>query len=74
MTTHLVPQKLRGVVEKFEFSTGLGVIVADNENRYPFHCIAIADGTREIEVDTRVSFEVFPALAGRVEAVSIEKL
>lgn len=70
----MVPRRIKGVVEKFEFSTGLGVIIDENEIHYPFHCIAIADGTRDIEIDSRVSFEVFPALAGRLEAISVEKL
>ena len=39
--------------------------------RYPFHCTAIADGTRTIEVGTAVTFEVRPAGMGRWEATAI---
>jgi hypothetical protein len=61
-----------GVVIEFDEPRGLGTIDADGE-RYPFHCTALLDGTRTIEVGTAVTFEVRPAGMGRWEAARIER-
>jgi cold shock CspA family protein len=37
----------------------------------PFHCTAIADGTRRIDVGRRVAFAVAPGNLGRWEATAI---
>ena len=37
---------------------------------YPFHCIEIADGSRDIAVGTAVDFALLPKL-GRYEAADI---
>ena len=37
---------------------------------YPFHCIEIADGSRDIAVGTGVDFTLLPKL-GRYEAADI---
>ncbi|MEK7292817.1 MAG: cold shock domain-containing protein, partial [Actinomycetota bacterium] len=44
-----------GVVESFDAHRGLGYINAQGE-RFLFHCAEIADGTRDIAVNTQVSF------------------
>ena len=44
-----------GIVESFDLHRGLGFIVSNGE-RYLFHCAEIADGTRDIALNTRVSF------------------
>ena len=44
-----------GVVESFDPHRGLGTINAQGE-KYLFHCAEIGDGTRDIAVNTRVSF------------------
>ncbi len=44
-----------GVVESFDSHRGLGIIDAQSE-KYLFHCAEISDGTRDIAVDTQVSF------------------
>ncbi|MHB1090609.1 MAG: cold shock domain-containing protein [Ilumatobacteraceae bacterium] len=46
---------MHGVVESFDAHRGLGYIDADGE-RYLFHCAEITDGTRDIAVNTQVSF------------------
>ena len=46
-------------------------MTADDANVYPFHCTAIADGTRTIALETRVEFEVVPGRLGRWEAAAI---
>ncbi|MEK7295706.1 MAG: cold shock domain-containing protein [Actinomycetota bacterium] len=46
---------VHGVVESFDAHRGLGYINAQGE-RFLFHCAEIADGTRDIAVNTQVSF------------------
>ncbi|HEY5024397.1 MAG TPA: hypothetical protein VII76_05420 [Acidimicrobiales bacterium] len=53
---------------EFDEPRGLGVVRADDGQSYPFHCAAIADGTRNVELGTRVVFSVAPAHGGRDEA------
>ncbi len=60
---------LTGTVVEFDADVGLGAIDADGV-RYPFHCIEIADGSRDIAVGTEVTFDVLCKL-GRYEAASI---
>lgn len=59
-----------GEVVAFDAHAGLGEVRADSGVRYAFHCIAIADGSRTIEVGERVSFELL-AKMGRYEATAI---
>jgi cold shock CspA family protein len=61
-----------GVVESFDEARGLGTIRASNGAELPFHCTAIADGSRTIEVGKRVRFRVVPGVMGRWEATQIE--
>jgi cold shock CspA family protein len=63
-----------GVVEEFDESRGWGTIVADDGDVLPFHCTAIADGSRTVEAGRRVQFNVVPGLSGRWEAARIEKV
>lgn len=44
-----------GFVESFDTYRGLGTINAQGE-KYLFHCAEISDGTRDIAVNTQVSF------------------
>lgn len=60
---------MEGTVVEFDAEVGLGVVDSDGV-RYPFHCIEIADGSRDIEVGTVVSFEVIGKF-GRYEAADI---
>ena len=55
----------------FDERSGLGEIETDGE-RYPFHCTAIADGTRSIDVGAEVEFAVAPGAGGRWQAAEIE--
>lgn len=45
--------------------------VAASGRRWPFHCVAIADGSRHVEIGTRVRFVLGPAPTGVLEARSI---
>jgi cold shock CspA family protein len=60
-----------GVVAEFDEARGLGTIRADEGADLPFHCTAIADGTRTIPVGQRVAFAVVAGLVGRWEASEI---
>ncbi len=57
-----------GEVAEFDADRGLGTVAADDGRTLPFHCTAIADGSRQIDPGTRVSFVVFPGHLGRLEA------
>jgi cold shock CspA family protein len=65
---------LLGTVSAFDEARGLGEVVGDGAARWPFHCTAIADGTRTIAVGTRVAFEVRAGHLGRDEAVGLVSL
>jgi cold shock CspA family protein len=62
-----------GRVTEFDDHSGLGVVASDDGDEYPFHCIAIADGTRTIQVGTRVSFDV-EFHVKRLEGVNLRPL
>jgi len=57
-----------GVVAAFDEHRGLGTILADGGEEVPFHCTAIADGTRTIPVGRPVRFSVVAGRLGRWEA------
>jgi cold shock CspA family protein len=57
-----------GRVVEFDAEAGLGVVADAAGRRYPFHCTAIADGTRTIGIGQMVRFMVAPAHGGRLEA------
>jgi cold shock CspA family protein len=61
-----------GKVSAFDEHRGLGELTADDGTVYPFHCIAIADGTRTIEVGADVEFDVRAGRMGRWEAAGIK--
>jgi CspA family cold shock protein len=58
----------RGTVVEFDDPRGLGMVRSDGDLELPFHCTAIADGTRTIEVGTAVTFRVSAGRLGRWEA------
>jgi len=58
-------------VADFDEPVGLGTLVTAEGDSHPFHCTAIADGTRDIAVGAEVTFRLVPARAGRTEATDI---
>jgi cold shock CspA family protein len=64
---------MQGRISAFDEPRGLGTIDADGVT-YPFHCTALLDGTRTIDLDAPVTFEVRAAGMGRWEATRIEKV
>jgi cold shock CspA family protein len=55
-------------VGAFDEHVGLGMVRGDDGRDYPFHCTAIADGSRTIPAGARVAFVVQPGPGGRWEA------
>ena len=72
VVTPLAPQ--RGVVVTFDDPRGLGVVRSESGHEYPFHCAAIADGSRTVDVGAAVRWRVVPGRLGRWEAAEIEPL
>ncbi len=60
-----------GRVVAFDERRGLGEIDADDGRRLPFHCTAIADGSRSIPVGVDVTFRVDPGRLGQWEAAEV---
>jgi cold shock CspA family protein len=60
-----------GTVTDFDERVGLGTVTDGRGGLFPFHCTAIADGTRTIEVGTVVAFRVVAGRTGRWEAGSL---
>jgi cold shock protein len=62
----------RGEVTAFDEPRGLGTITTADGTELPFHCTAIADGSRTIPVGEQVRFVVAPGPQGHWQATSIE--
>jgi CspA family cold shock protein len=60
-----------GTVAAFDEHAGVGTVRADDGRELFFHCTAIADGSRTIEVGAAVRFEVVPGHNGRWEAAQV---
>lgn len=61
-----------GTITAFDDARGLGEVTGDDGVVRPFHCTAIADGSRTVEAGTAVTFEVVAGRMGRWEAARIE--
>lgn len=61
---------MQGVVVDFDAARGLGSIEVSGR-AFPFHCTALVDGSRTVEVGTVVTFEVRAGGSGRWEATRI---
>ena len=55
----------------FDQHAGFGTVRTDDGAELFFHCTAIADGSRTIDVGVGVTFEVVPGHHGRWEAARI---
>lgn len=62
----------RGTVTEFDDAVGLGVVRGTDGIERPFHCTAIADGSRTVAVGAEVHYEVVAGRQGRWEATSLE--
>jgi cold shock CspA family protein len=61
---------LTGRVVAFDAAVGLGDVESSTGERHAFHCIEIADGSRDIVVGAVVSFDLLNKF-GRYEAANI---
>ncbi|MBU6233196.1 MAG: hypothetical protein KJS64_03000 [Acidobacteria bacterium] len=62
---------IHGVVSAFDEVRGEGVVTSDAGIDFYFHCVALADGTRRIDVGARVVGERRVGLTGRDEIAEI---
>lgn len=62
-----------GTVTAFDSHRGLGEVAGSDGAVWPFHCVSIADGSRDIAVGQKVEFEVDYRVL-RLEAVDIRKI
>ncbi|MFZ2056878.1 MAG: hypothetical protein WAV54_05680 [Acidimicrobiales bacterium] len=60
-----------GRVQAFDAERGRGLVVAVDGAVFGFHSTAITDGTRQIDVGSRVAFVAAAAPGGRHEAVAL---
>lgn len=65
---------VRGVVARFDARRGDGVIRTDEGEELYFHCVALRDGTRDVEAGTRVVGVRRVGHLGRDEVGDIDKL
>ncbi len=63
-----------GRVVQFDVDRGLGMIGGEDGRDYPFHCVAIADGSRDVSEGTEVAFVIRAGNLGRWEAWDVVKL
>lgn len=61
----------RGTVVEFDDPRGIGVVRSVAGVEYPFHCTAIADGSRTVTEGSVVRWSVAAGRLGRWEAVAI---
>ena len=59
---------MRGRVVEFDEHVGTGTVEGEDGVRLFFHCVAIADGSRRIDVGAAVTYDVAPGHLGRYEA------
>lgn len=62
-----------GKVVAYDTAAGYGTIRGEDGREWWFHCTALADGSRSIDVGESGVFSVSPGRAGRWEAVGIVK-
>jgi cold shock CspA family protein len=62
----------RGRVVAFDEQRGVGTVRAESGGEHVFHCTAIADGSRTIEVGAAVCFDVVAGHRGEWEATRVE--
>jgi cold shock CspA family protein len=66
--------ELTGTVRTFDAGRGYGTVEGDDGRSWFLHCTQIADGSRTIDVGTRVRFGVVAGRMGRWEAVGVTEI
>jgi cold shock CspA family protein len=62
-----------GTVASFDAERGVGTVTDEAGTELFFHCSAITDGTRQIDVGQPVTYLVRPGHRGQLEARAVEK-
>jgi cold shock CspA family protein len=65
------PASRSGTVAAYDEAAGYGELADADGARWWFHCTAIADGSRAIDVGAPVRFALAPGHLGRYEGVDI---
>jgi cold shock CspA family protein len=65
---------VQATVAEFDEHRGYGTLRTADGAELFFHCTAITDGSRTVEVGAAVSADVVPGRLGRWEAARVEKL
>jgi len=60
-----------GAVLAYDEHKGYGTVRGEDGRELFFHCTAIADGSRRIEVGALVHYDVVPGHRGRYQAVRL---
>jgi cold shock CspA family protein len=66
-----VAQGLTGAVASFDGAAGHGTVRGEDGRELFFHCTAVADGSRTIDVGAAVTYRVTAGHHGRWEATDI---
>jgi cold shock CspA family protein len=61
-------------VVSFDYERGLGTVADEQGTQTPFHCTAIADGSRSIEVGASVCYEICPGPGASLWATNLTGL
>ena len=64
---------MRGRVVEFDEHVGTGTVEGEDGARLFFHCVAIADGSRRIDVGAAVTYDVAAGHLGRYEARKLQR-
>ncbi len=64
----------RGRVVAFDADRGLGELAEEGGERYGFHAVAIADGSRQIASGAAVTFHLLASPLGTLEASELVAL
>ena len=65
---------MQGRVVEFDEHVGTGTVEGEDGSRLFFHCVAIAYGSRRVDVGEAVTYDVVPGRLGRYEAWRIQRL
>jgi hypothetical protein len=63
-----------GYIESFDDRRGDGVLLGDEGERFYFHCVSIANGTRHIETGVRAQGERRVGHVGRDEVSMVAEI
>lgn len=66
--------RVLGLIESFDDRRGDGVLLSDDGERFYFHCVSIANGSRHIDPGVRAQGERRVGHVGRDEVVAVAEI